>query len=420
MNEPSPLYRPEALSYQRDDSFGKVILNSPFLLKWSTVISGILIICVFSFLFIGSYTKKSTLKGQLLPEQGVIKVYPPIKSKVLEKKAKNGTQVKKGDVLYILTSERNSTHGDTNKLIIERLESQINTLTSEHKSIKKQFDEYNLSIDNQYNEIQKSINSLGMRFKTQNSKLEILGRELSRYEILSKRGIVSPSFLEQQKTKLLDQKDVLDTLNLQKESLQQQQLSLLSDKAEKKNIYTSQISQLIQTITSLKNELNQYESNREIVIRSPIDGTITNSLAEKGQSIDTEKTLLSIIPSKSILEAILYAPSTDIGFIRKGKNVLIRYDAFPYEKFGQYKGIVSSISYAAINYDESSEKYFFSEYKGKPLYIIKVKLLQQSVTTYGHKSHLLPGMQLEADILTEKRKIYEWLLEPFFSVTGRY
>ncbi|HAZ3595930.1 TPA: HlyD family efflux transporter periplasmic adaptor subunit, partial [Escherichia coli] len=355
MSESSPLYRHEAISYQRDDSFSHVILKSPIFLTLSSLISCFLIVIILIVIFIGSYTKKSTLKGQLLPDRGVIKVYSPTKAKVTEKKVNNGDLVKKGDILYVVTTERNTIHGDINKVIIERLNTQIDSLTTEQSNVKHQFEEYCLSIDQQHKKIQDTIRHLEDRVNTQKYKMQLLDKELIRYKILSKTGVISQSLLEQQKTKKLDQQDVLDTLNLQKESLQQQQLSLLSDKLDKKNFYTSQITQLAQTITALKNEGSQYESNKEIIITSPVDGTVTNALPENGQSIETETPLLSIIPSNSVLEAVVYAPSTDIGFIHKGQDVLIRYDAFPYEKFGLYNGIVSSISHSSVNYDETSD-----------------------------------------------------------------
>lgn len=420
MNNSSPLYRSEALSYQRDNTFSKVILKSPILLKVLSLMSGILIAIFLFFIFYGSYTKKTTVQGQLLPEQGIIRVYSPIKAKVIKKQIKNGDTVKKGDVLYIVTSERNTKNGDINKVIIERLNSQINELESEQNNIKIQFEDYCLSIDKQNKKIQDAVNSLEKRTVTQRKKLYLIDKELSRYKTLMNTGVISPSLLEQQQTRQLDQQDTLDSLRLQKETLQQQQLSLLSDKLEKKNAYTAQNSQLIQSIMSLKNERSQYESNKEIIITAPIDGIISNALPESGQSVDPEKTLLSIIPQVSKLEAVLYVSSSDIGFIYEGQEILIRYESFPYEKFGQYRGIVSGISHSSINYDETSDTYFFNKDKGKPLYIVKAKIMKQSVTTYGNQSALLPGMQLEADIMTETRKIYEWVLEPLFSVTGRY
>jgi membrane fusion protein len=49
---------------------------------------------------------------------------------------------------------------------------------------------------------------------------------------------------------------------------------------------------------------------------------------------------------------------------------------------------------------------------------VLVTLAEQSVRAYGTPEALRPGMRVEADILGERRKLYEWLLEPLFSLTG--
>lgn len=56
---------------------------------------------------------------------------------------------------------------------------------------------------------------------------------------------------------------------------------------------------------------------------------------------------------------------------------------------------------------------------GEPYYRVVVELSAQSITAYGKAEPLRPGMLLEADILGERRKLYEWVLEPLYSLTGR-
>ena len=55
----------------------------------------------------------------------------------------------------------------------------------------------------------------------------------------------------------------------------------------------------------------------------------------------------------------------------------------------------------------------------EPVYPMRVALDRQSITAYGANYGLQPGMRLEADILLEKRRLYEWVLDPLYSLTGR-
>ena len=56
----------------------------------------------------------------------------------------------------------------------------------------------------------------------------------------------------------------------------------------------------------------------------------------------------------------------------------------------------------------------------EPIYRITVNLHQQTVTAYGQPMPLQAGMQLEADVLLERRRLVEWMLEPLFSISGKW
>ncbi len=53
------------------------------------------------------------------------------------------------------------------------------------------------------------------------------------------------------------------------------------------------------------------------------------------------------------------------------------------------------------------------------MYRITVALDRQSVRAYGEEQPLAAGMQLEADVLLDRRRLIEWIFEPVLSVTGR-
>jgi membrane fusion protein len=53
-----------------------------------------------------------------------------------------------------------------------------------------------------------------------------------------------------------------------------------------------------------------------------------------------------------------------------------------------------------------------------PLYQVLVSLEAQDVIAYGEPRDLRAGMAVEADVLLETRRLYEWVLEPLLSLTG--
>ena len=55
----------------------------------------------------------------------------------------------------------------------------------------------------------------------------------------------------------------------------------------------------------------------------------------------------------------------------------------------------------------------------EPVYIVRVALNNPSVTAFGERVALKPGMTLKANVLLEQRSIFEWIFEPLYSVRGR-
>lgn len=55
----------------------------------------------------------------------------------------------------------------------------------------------------------------------------------------------------------------------------------------------------------------------------------------------------------------------------------------------------------------------------EPLYRIRLKLDKQAVLAYGKPMPLKSGMLVDASVMLEQRKLYEWVLEPLFSISGR-
>jgi membrane fusion protein len=56
---------------------------------------------------------------------------------------------------------------------------------------------------------------------------------------------------------------------------------------------------------------------------------------------------------------------------------------------------------------------------GDSLYRVIVKLDAQHVLAYGQPQSLQAGMQLEADVLLDRRRLTEWVFEPIFSLSRR-
>jgi membrane fusion protein len=158
------------------------------------------------------------------------------------------------------------------------------------------------------------------------------------------------------------------------------------------------------------------EARRSLVIRAPQDGVVSGVIAQPGQTVTPGVALASLVPADARLQAHLYAPSSAVGFLRAEQPVLLRYEAFPYQKFGSQSGRIEQVSLAPL---APSEVTGLSAVTREPMYRIAVTLDRQDMPTADTARPLVPGMQLEADVPIERRRLIEWLFAPVLGVAGR-
>ena len=184
----------------------------------------------------------------------------------------------------------------------------------------------------------------------------------------------------------------------------------------------TEISQLERTVSVYQQEILDYQQRSEQTIRATISGYVSSINTEIGQQVDANKLLMSIVPKESELLANLYIPSHAIGFVKPNDKVILRYQAYPYQKFGHAEGHVISIAQTALGSQEWTNLgniFAQTAQVNEPVYLIKVKLNNQHIRVYGTEKKLQIGMVLEADILHENKRLYEWVLDPLYQVIGK-
>lgn len=165
-------------------------------------------------------------------------------------------------------------------------------------------------------------------------------------------------------------------------------------------------------------QLSQTKSGAEYAIRAPGDGTISTLISSVGDRVTAETVLGVIIPKDSFLQARLFVPTSKAGFIKVGQKVLLKYRPYSYQRFGLYEGTVSLIDKSIINLQENKAFPIPVKMDEAVFYRVTVTLKQQTVNVYGQPYPLTPGMLLEGIILGEKRNIWQWVMEPIYSLRG--
>ncbi len=114
-------------------------------------------------------------------------------------------------------------------------------------------------------------------------------------------------------------------------------------------------------------------------------------------------------------------PSRSAGFVTVGAQVLLRYQSYPYQKFGQAEGVVREVSATALRPEEIGAKPVLAPgtRTAESVYRVRVRLARQGIRAYGQDHPLKPGMLVDASLVLERRRIYEWALEPLLTIAGQ-
>ncbi|QQX62032.1 HlyD family secretion protein [Pseudomonas chlororaphis] len=417
------MFRREALDARQTNGLGDIVLVRPISFTVLTCLATALAVSVAAFFFFGSYTKRSTISGQLVPVGGQVKVYVPQAGIVFEKFVHEGQRVKRGEPLLTISSERYGSDAEPVQAGISRqLEHRRDSLRGElEKVLRLQLDERD-SLSNKVASLQRELAILAQQADSQRRLVALSSDATQRYQGLMDKGYISVDQLQQRQAELLGQRQALQGLERERATLQQQLTERRNELAGLDARQANQQADIQRQLSALEQNLAESEAKRTLLVTAPETGIATAVLADIGQTVDSSRPLLSIVPADAPLQAELYAPSKSIGFIKPGDSVLIRYQAYPYQKFGQYRGQVRSISQTSVSPAELTSMVGGVPGLGKdgePLYRLQVSLDKQAVMAYGQSHPLQSGMLLDADVLQDTRRLYEWVLEPLYSLTGK-
>lgn len=412
------LFRQEPFDARQRRVMGSILVASPkghWWLGWLAFSLGFAIVLLLVF---GRYTRRESVTGQLVPSLGLVNVVATNAGIITTLKVHEGQRVRAGDVLLFLSTEQDSASlGDTHAEVSRQLAEQRSRLQADLANQADLISQQSSALRDKARLLGAQISEITAQLDLQKQQIASNQELLDRIRPLSAKGFVSIFQIKQQEGAVLDAQAQYRTLSRQlidaKEqlrSVQEQLQQLPFDDQSKRNDLERQMSSVAQSLA-------QNEGQRSVVLRARRAGIVSSVLVKEGQAASASQTLLSILPSGGNLEAQLLVPSRAVGFVDPGDQVVLRYQAYPYQKFGQHYGRIIEVSRSALSPSEVSA--LTGQTTQEPLYRVLVNLDSQQVMAYGKPETVKPGMALDADILMERRRLIEWVFEPLYGLHHR-
>jgi membrane fusion protein len=414
----SSLFRPEALETQRQAWLGDIQLIRPLSLALLTAVVLVMLAAVLAFLWWGEYTRKARVAGVLVPEAGVLRIVPPQDALVLERHAAEGARVKRGDTLFVLSLERSSAAGDTQASVQRSLRERERSLADSAAQQALLTQTQLGAIDQRLADMRRERGQRAAEAALQRQRIALASDAYKRLESLRGENFVSPAQVQAKQEELLALQAQAQALEREAAAHERAIDALEAERRELPLRARARQGEFDRERAELAQQAAESEARRRLVVRAPSDGIVSAVLAQPGQAVSPAVALASLVPADAQLQAHLYAPSSAVGFVRPDQTVLLRYQAYAYQKFGHQRGRVLQVSRTPLPAADPAAL-FGQRPAQEPLYRITVALDRQDVSAYGQAHALVPGMQLEADVLLDRRRLIEWIFEPLLGLTGR-
>jgi membrane fusion protein len=384
------IFRPEVLEAQTDRWLGDINVATPVSSKfWSASLVGVATIAAL-FITFGSYTRREAVTGVVSSSAGVVRVRAVNRGDVREVLVKEGQHVTKGQPIVMIGSDKTLLSFDALEKSVEgELDTQVDTLSDSIQSAREKSQRRAVAQRTELRIARERLAQARLQLGLYEQEARDRQDMVSRVEPLSASGYVSGTQIRELKA----------------------QLSTAKVAVENQRATISSIAQeIVRIVSQLEIDRKRSSAQGGYVLPASVSGTIAGLQVKSGEYATDGQVLATIVPEGASMEVELQVPSESIGFVRKGTPVLLKYAAFPYQKFGTYRGRVSFVPSApTFSGDQTTTEQ-------PSIFIVKVQLDRQSVRTDSGFVKLVPGMAVSASVMLEKRRLHEWILAPIYSM----
>jgi membrane fusion protein len=409
----TPLFREEAMDAQSAYSLGSVQVHKLPYSSGLTILFVSLIAAIFAYTCLGEYTRKSSVAGILIPQLGVPAIHAELNGVIEELYVKEGDAVGVGDPLALIQTQLSSNDiKNIGETIATSLHEQKRLAESEVTIIRKQIQHTVQSSEKSLVQLDDELKNLQLELSMASEQVSVQDELYQTYLKLYGKNYLGKLDLQRA------HKDLL-AVKMSKTQLEQRILSSRREIDRAKQAREASQLQFEERLVSLNQKMADYDrqityqkSGNNRLLTSPIAGYVTNMIAYPSQPVSEKQVLMNIIPQHLQLYANLFIPTDSAGFVKKDQTVRLKIAAFPYQKYGTFSGRIISVSKTVLPSAENDAE-------GGGRYLAQVVVIDHQLQINNDTFELKSGMQLQADIEVDTRKIIEWVFEPLLGLVKR-
>ncbi len=282
--------------------------------------------------------------------------------------------------------------------------------------VARQRAEYRQDLDNLRNQIsvgaqqvkqkQQELVEIQARIRNLRQSYDFARKELEITQPLADEGVVPRIELLKLQRQVNDTRRELTSSELKvpslKSTIREAMLSRIDAAQKFRSQQQQELNQVQDKLSSMTESAVGLEDrvNRTTVI-SPVTGTVkTLYVNTVGGVIQPGMDIVEIVPTEDTLLVEAQIRPQDIGFLRPELPAIVKFSAYDFTKYGGLEGTLEHISADTTQDDQ-----------GNSFYIVRVRTKETSLGQ-DKTLRIIPGMTASIDIITGKRTVMEYLLEP--------
>lgn len=283
---------------------------------------------------------------------------------------------------------------------VETLNSQIVAKQSQKDVLLKQIQQKKTEIETNHNSVEGA-----------QKQVELLQEEEQAQKPLMEKGITPKvvyldvlKSLEQAKAEKLRLQGVGKTLEASINELEQRIIEL--DARLKKEAF-SERSRALGELTEAEDVLSSLEDRMQrLAVTSPVRGIVKQLLIKNVRGVIPAGGLIAeVLPVDEPLIIEARVNTRDIGFVQVGQKAQVKVQTYDFTRYGMLEGKVESLSATT-----------FLDKEGIPYYRVKISLDKNHLGEDETQHRVLPGMTVQADIVTGEKTILDYILKPIYLV----
>tara|TARA_R110001606_G_scaffold399240_1_gene582657 strand:+ start:1788 stop:3029 length:1242 start_codon:yes stop_codon:yes gene_type:complete len=412
----SDLFRKEAVTHATRRLAGEVILATSIP---SRILAGLMVAVVLggaTFAATASYARKETVAGWLTPRAGMIRLTARQGGVVTAIHVREGDVVAVGQPVATLTLSSALETGDSFVALSESLAAQGTAARARAAANQASLRAEQRQMTERRAALQRELTEVRHRIDLQAQRLVLARAEVTRAETVAAQGFLPRRELEARRSAALAVEQQASELSAQALTYQREIGEVSARLAAIPIDLRAANAEAASVRASLDQQATQTEAQSTYIVVATVAGRIAALPVDTGQTVTPGAAVAVLTAGDSPLEAELYAPSRAAGFVREGQEVRLMYQAFPHQKFGTGEGIVTSVSRTVL---APAEVAIPGLQVQEPVFRVRVRMKEDSVSAYGQAVPLQPGMLLTADVVIDRRSLLEWLLDPLYAAGRR-